>query len=365
MSAFQGFSPRQRSLILIGVVTVATLVLGALAEGAVRLRHWTKFGDLWGIESTYTTDDASGMRIPVPGGRFGPIEINSRGFRGPEIPVPKPPKTVRLAFLGASTTYCAEVSGNDKVWAHLIVEDLRARWPGVTFDYVNGGVPGFGVNSSIRNLVRRIRPLAPNVVIIYHASNDLSSNSFQLASAQGIVAERTEAGLSWPSQYSLLWYLVEKNLLILSKQRQALEETGKLSVDPDQLAKPFRDDLTHLVQESARNAPLVAVATFSARLRRDQSPEDQVRAAVTSLYYMPYMSIAGLLDGFEAYNRVIRRVAEENGALLISGENEIPGDAVHFADSYHFTDAGSRAMADRVTGALLASQTFRDLIESR
>ena len=55
----------------------------------------------------------------------------------------KPPGTYRIAFLGGSTTYCAEVSGDDKTWPYLVVEALKAGYPDRRFDYVNVGVPGY------------------------------------------------------------------------------------------------------------------------------------------------------------------------------------------------------------------------------
>jgi lysophospholipase L1-like esterase len=110
-------------------------------------------------------------------------------------------------------------------------------------------------------------------------------------------------------------------------------------------------------------APVVAIATFAVQYRRGQSPEQQVQAATTSLYYMPYMSIEGLLQSFAAYNSVIRDVAKQEEIVLIGNEDHIPGNPAHFTDSVHFTDAGSLKMAERVTEALLASRELALLVE--
>lgn len=60
-----------------------------------------------------------------------------------------------------------------------------------------------------------------------------------------------------------------------------------------------------------------------------------------------HLSIKGLLDAYEAYNAAIRDAAGATGAVLIDGDTDIPGDAEHFVDTMHFTDAGSEAMARR------------------
>ncbi|MGI9305289.1 MAG: SGNH/GDSL hydrolase family protein [Gammaproteobacteria bacterium] len=333
-----------------------------MAEGLVRVRHWMRYGNLWGIEDTYTFDPESDLRTLIPDSHFGSIRINSLGFRGPELEVPKPQGTIRFAFLGASTTYCAEVSSNEMTWPHMVWQRLQQRWPGVEFDYVNGGVPGYGASASLRNLQFNIKKLEPDVIVIYHAVNDLSGNSFEQAVRRGLAQQQTEKELSWLSRYSLLSYLVEKNMRILTQQARATDAEKKLKVDAEELAAPFRADLKLLTEASRKTSALVVLTTFAHQLRRDQTPEQQVEAAVTNLYTMPYMSIDGLLGGYESYNRVIQEVAAETGALLIGNEDSIPGDRVHFHDSVHFTDAGSEAMADRVADVLTRSGAVERLV---
>jgi hypothetical protein len=103
----------------------------------------------------------------------------------------------------------------------------------------------------------------------------------------------------------------------------------------------------------------VAVATFAHKFHREQSHEEQLRAANISLYYMPSMTIEGLLKGFEEYNRVIREVAQETGAILIEGEHTSLGDDLHFNDSIHFKDAGALLIAQRVTKTLIQSELLK------
>jgi lysophospholipase L1-like esterase len=365
MKGIRELSTARRGLLLGTIVVIAWAALFSFAEVAVRVRHRIHYGNLWGVEDTYTLDAASGLRIPIAGRSFGGIRINSLGFRGPELDVPKPASTIRIAFLGSSTTYSAEVSDNESTWPHLVAKALQTHWPGVKVDYVNAGVPGYGVAHSLRNLQYRVAPLDPDIIVIYEGHNDLSANSFELARKRGLASKRTEQNLSWPARYSLLWYLVEKNLFILIQQHRARETETKLNFDKEPLVAPFRSDLRDLVAASQRVARIVVLITFSTQLRNDQTAEQQNRAAVTSLYYMPYMSIDGLLEGYASYNDAVRQVAQEAGALLIADENSIPGDGLHFADSVHFTDEGSRLMAQRVAHALLDSSAIQKLVSAK
>jgi lysophospholipase L1-like esterase len=357
-------SPRPRNYLLLTVLATTLLIvlLVVLAEGGVRLRQWLKHGRAGTVDSLLQHDAASGLRVPRPGVHSGKIHVNDLGFRGPPLAAARP--AVRLAFLGASTTFCAEASRDEATWPHLVVETLRKDRPAGTLDYLNAGVPGYVVESSLDNWRHRVSPLKPDVVVIYHATNDLSRDSRVLAVARGLQpAER--ARTSWLAERSTLWFLVEKTLAAKAAQHRAVSDAPRLSDIPPSLPEGFRQRLDRLVRSVQAEGTLVVLPTFSYRLRRDQTPEEQLKAAESALYYMPYMSIEGLLAGYEAYNRAIRQVAADTGALLVDGELAIPGDGVHFSDSVHFTDAGSQAMAKRVTDALLGAPGFRTLLAGK
>ena len=348
---------------LLVLITIAAIVLALLcAEGAVRLRQMLKCGSAKVLEDYYTFDPKLNLRVPLAKFASGRISINSLGFRGPELVVPKPPGTVRLAFLGASTTFCAEVSGNEYVWPHLVATALGQTYSGAKIDYVNGSLPGYTMDALLKNLQHRVAPLHPDVIVIYEASNNLSGEMRDLAEKRGIISDSKFKEFSWPGRYSLLWNLVEKNLRVLASQRAAKSDQGRLEVDASTLGNEYRQALTQLVRAAQQSAKLVAVATFSIQLRSDQSPEQKMRASASAFFYMSFATPRLLIEGYERYNQIIREVARETGALLIDGENGIPGDSVHFADTVHFTDAGSKAMAHRISSALISSATLHKIL---
>jgi lysophospholipase L1-like esterase len=345
-------SGRIKSLItaVLSVVLCAVVVLAA--EIAVRVRATIKYGSTATVEDLYTVDERIGLRVPIANLHIGRINTNSLGFRGPEIAVPKPPGVIRLAFLGASTTWCDEVSGDDYVWPSIVAKKLGKIWPGRQVDFVNGGVPGYTMQSSLKNLEYRIAPLQPDVIVIYEATNDLSGELRDLAYAQGLLKQPSFQPLAWPAKYSLLWELVEMNLRILRAQRASEAKAQRLVLNPSKLGEPFRHQLTALVRAAQNRAPVVAVAMFATQLRRGQTPAHQRKASQSAMYYMPFMSPQGLIVAYERYNVIIREVAADTGALLIDDPDSIPGTSEYFFDTVHFTDAGSRAMADRVVKVL-------------
>jgi len=347
-------------LAVLALALVAIVV--AAAEYAIRVRQTRAYGTAATIENYYTVDERIGLRVPIPNLKSGHVTTNSLGFRGPEIQVPKPAGTIRIAFLGASTTWCAEVSSNEMAWPHIATEGLRRAFPGTAFDYVNGAVPGYVVSSSLKNLQHRVAPLQPDVIVIYHATNDLSVELRELAAAKGVTRTAQVEPPSWLANHFLLWNLAEKNLRVWVAQRKAEAKVGRLEIDAPSLGERFRRDLTELVRASQQHARLVAVATFSTQLRAGETPEEQIRASASALYYMPFMTPSGLLASYARYNQIIREVAASTGAVLVDNENDIPGDPQHFTDTVHFADAGSKAMADRVSRTLAPHPALRALL---
>lgn len=345
--------------LLVSLVVFAGLCL--VVEGALRVRFYLQYGTFLRVH-TFAKDPVSGLPIPVPGRDTGAIHIDSRGFRNDELAVPKPKGRVRIAFLGASTTFCAEASSNAATWPSLVVAELKKRHPDVDIDFVNAGVAGYVLEHIGKNLEYRVKPLEPDVIFLYEATNDLTKDTRELAQAQGVYTEHSDRE-DWLAEISLAWHLLEKNVLVKLRQDAGTQSAGRLKLDPATITPRFRERYASVVRAAQKVAPLVVVATFSQRTRRGMSAEELKRSCITHFYYMPYMSVEAVIDGFESYNGAIRDVARETGALLVDGEDEIPADSAHFADSVHFTDAGCRAMAKRVVERLDASPALQAILK--
>lgn len=373
---YQGLTPLNgldrlstgRRALLNVVLAFCAIAIGLfLAEVGLRVHAYIKNG-FTRLDETYTVDRPSGLRVPRAGSKYGGISISSLGFRGPEVAVPKPPGMIRLAFLGASTTFCAEVSSDSTAWPDIVTRDLRRTYPHIAFDYLNAGIPGYGIEAMQKNLELRVLPQGPDIVIIYEAANNLASDTHRLALDRGIIDEREKQWYRWIVDRSRLAQLIDIQVMIWKLQgqdraraRRALELSMS---DLAWLRASYRDRMILLIQAAQRSAETVAVATFSHRPHRDNAPaEGSAEAAwVLQNSRAAHLRIKGLLDAYDAYNFAIRDAVAATGAVLIDGDLEIPGDAAHFVDTMHFTDAGSLAMARRVTARLSASLEFQRLL---
>lgn len=330
----------------------AVLVVLAACEGALRARAWIRYGSPSAAvrDPMLAYDPEAGVFVPRPGyevkGARIHIKINSLGFRGDEFTREKPARTVRIACLGASTTFCAESSSNATTWPQRLQDKLQAAFPDVRIEVINAAVGGYVAADNVKVLEHRVLPLDPDLVIYYEANNEITNDTQKLAIQRGL---STTAGRSpvatQLSKYSLMFDLAYKNLTIFSGQRRAAAD--KMDRVPPDLPNHFIGELDTMREQLAkRNVPLM-LSTFLVKYRRNQDRQTQIANADVEFYYMPWMSIDGLLDAMDTYNGAILRYAREHNLPAVDDREAVAPDAEHYSDCMHFRDAGAEAMADR------------------
>jgi lysophospholipase L1-like esterase len=356
-------SERQKELVT-GFLIIGIMAGGwGVGEALLRLVQRGQFGTAANAERSaqFYRDQQTGLRLPVPSSTQGKIHINSLGFRSPEIPVPKPPGTVRLAFLGSSTTYDLYVD-NASTWPHLVTQALQAAYPTCHVDYINAGVPGFSSPQMLTYYRAYVSKLEPDIVVLLPTDTSVALRSLARR-------KRVHTGIpmqpSWLAQHSALWAKIEKNVQMIKLQRAAFFPQGKLTFTDEELAAELRPALEAIATQVTRDQRLLAVATVGEQLRAGQDRKEQQRAAGTALYSMPFMSIPGILKARQYYNEVIAGVAKASNAILIEGHEQIPGTPAYYADASHFKPAGSHLMAERVSAMLLRAPAVRQLLEAR
>jgi len=353
---------RQKELLTGISVPLAALLVLALGELVMRAVHQLRYGTGQGIEddSLWRDDPLTGVRVPRPGASMGNIEINALGFRGPELEAEKAPGLVRVLFMGGSTTYDPRAAGNGAAWPHRVVEELRAELPEMRFDYINGGLPAITVADCEALYEAHFAPLAPDLVLIGAGPYDLNCAVREAAAEQGLEGSALEMGPDWIARSELLSWLY-KNAHVRRLQRDALNAEDVLQVDTAALVEPFIADLAELSRRCAASGARVVLSTACVRIRPEQEPREQARAAATTLYNMAPINVGELAQLYEAYNAAVREVAAQQGHLLLDMQGVIPADELHYADTLHYRAAGSRLHARLVSEQLLAEVDFAAL----
>lgn len=97
---------------------------------------------------------------------------NSLAYRSDEIEIPKPEGQFRIVCMGGSTTYTTEVEDYHLSYPNLLETELKSRG----YDHVrviNAGVGSWTSYESLINFELRILDLEPDMIIVYHAVNDI------------------------------------------------------------------------------------------------------------------------------------------------------------------------------------------------
>ena len=102
----------------------------------------------------------------------GLVTVNSLGFRGPEVTLPKPPRRFRLAVIGDSLTLGWGVHDRE-TYAARLEQALRRRHPAGELDVINLGVGGYNTRQAVGFLARHVATLRPDLVLLGFYLNDL------------------------------------------------------------------------------------------------------------------------------------------------------------------------------------------------
>ena len=113
-----------------------------------------------------------------PNYRRDPFElVNSLGFRGEEIALKKPEDVYRIVAIGGSTTFAVYLPWNE-TYPYQLQAELRKRFNSDRIEVINAGLTGSTSAESFHRLATQILPVEPDMLIIYHAFNDLLPRVF-------------------------------------------------------------------------------------------------------------------------------------------------------------------------------------------
>lgn len=121
---------------------------------------------------------------------------NAFGWRGPEVVLNKPPDTVRIAFVGASTTidnYSVPFSHPEMVgyWLNRWAE---ANGRPYRFDVINAGRTGINSHSIAAIVTQELLPVAPDLVVFYEGANQFWPHKAVTVHATGAQPASREIG---------------------------------------------------------------------------------------------------------------------------------------------------------------------------
>lgn len=194
-------------------VTVVVAAVLVLAVGGELFARWKDSRD--GVElSDYLprSDEERGDSMYLPHPSLGYVmrpnferssekprvqwTINSHGFRGEQLALPKPEGTFRILCVGGSTTFGTGVRVDEDAYPARMQTILREKLPpDIDVEVGNFGVPGYTTADTLVNLALRLPEYDADLVIVYHAANDAL-----MAQTEGFQPDYTHAVRVWSTQ---------------------------------------------------------------------------------------------------------------------------------------------------------------------
>lgn len=284
------------------------------------------------------------------------VQVNSRGFRGPEISTAKDDLTQRIAVLGGSSVF-GYLVGEGKDSCRLLENQFNrflSKSPNSDFgsvDVWNAGVPGYNLTQSRLRFEADIAPLQPDFVLLYLGWNDipllLSDNPNSLDRTPP-APSMTKRALSHSVLYGFLRYRVfppdtPKFAPPATSRNQVTERGGEA----------FRDEIEKMLDSitAAGARPVLAtqvMASGSASLELDDylgSSPEQVAAN---------RKIGKWLTN------CVREVASERNVLLIDCANEIEANTETLGDAIHLSEQGHKLVAESWLSGFSKSRPSRE-----
>ncbi len=341
---------RQTKVLVLIVPLVCVFLLGEIAGRL--LEQYA--GYMPRRSASYTEGNPYLRSALIPGVRFksGPfsVDVNSLGFRGPEIQMPKPPGTFRIFALGESSTFGWKGAvSHEHAWPALLEAKLRSAYPGRPIEVVNAGVPGYTSIEQRINFMLRISRLQPDAILIYHGNNDL--NWSWVPDVETKLVYGRGLSIAPPGRFDRLVDFSYVLMEIRSRMNLFSRSSQSKRDDVDVAAiRMLKSNVSGLIDDARRAGLKVAIGTFVHGLNESGLPgqfsEDEVKLGVPAVgRWFENIGPEGIRRSFPVYNEMVRDLARTEGIALTESAKGIPGTPEFLTDWCHFTAKGEQRMA--------------------
>lgn len=280
---------------------------------------------------------------------------------------------IRIATIGGSTTANIQLA-YEQNWPGKLGLLVEQALPGKRVRVINAAVPGFDTAQSVANLALRVMPFQPDVVIIYHAYNDLKAIRPELSFRPDYshihprphgYHEKPAVLVRWLNQS--MFYVRARNryrkLAQITAYRDSFTEGRRTSEIPGEAARAFEQHVRTLVAIARSGGAKVVLSSFatlhdpslsyaagSPAIR--VSPLQQQELAGI-MYFTPGLTLDGIFDGLRRYSAILRKIAQEEHTGWVDNAALVPHKDAYFVDRVHFSPKGATHMAENFLPVVL------------
>jgi lysophospholipase L1-like esterase len=294
-----------------------------------------------------------------PGARYAKWQLNSLGYRSPELR----PRSIRIITMGASETF-GLYEAPDEEYPRQLERDLNSSAGKDLFQVVNVAFAGETLPTAILRVPKIVEEIHPSYALIYP---DLSSYIWMSVKTETTTASESlgpaasQTRMSFDSRLAgrvgnllkqALPSAVQNELRKVSMRREiAARHYVVLERLPEDRVERFRQDLYKLVATLRAHGVEPVLVTHATVFSNPLSESDHVPLTTWRKIY-PMLKEEGFLDMEHRMNDVIRQTAADERVPLIDADKEMFHGPKYFADMVHFTTVGAGVMASILANGL-------------
>jgi len=282
------------------------------------------------------------------------------GFEGAEIALAKPAGALRIACLGASTTFGSH--GDKETYPYYLSRDLKQALPGRKIEVVNAGHDGYKCDDLVALLRQRLLPLKPDLVTWYQVANDhgpgvawIRPNPLVEAEWQG--DERISGGLN---RYSALWRRLQERLV---PENESLLEGHEFLADPrNRFLKHWEGCVRTAVALCRRQGVTPVLCTFATVMGPDLKLNRETHFYIGHwLHHIWYpLTPAQVRAVYDLYNDRLRALSRELKVPLVEVARAVPAETRYFWDGVHLYPHGNELISRAISRFVLTWLARKD-----
>lgn len=336
----------------LALVLLSPLVVFFLVEIGLRLYFAILGTEIDRITYVYNAAEIMARHpsfIGLPFVGYGPSnhnpEHNALGYRGPQTTIEKPAGIYRIVTAGGSTTYGAGLSAS-QTWPAQLERILHEDY-GLDFvEVINTASVAHTTWNSLANFAFRVVDLEPNLLIVYHSTNDAKA---RLTHPNCYSGQTPVRGL-----YDGLWRTDGPPLSPSVAVRWVAIRFGWmpnpidinswiLPIEASDPACPYPSGLSD-AQAFAQNPPIFFRRNLRNLVYLAQANDVAVLLS-TWAFYRPFVA-SEWAAAFDEQNAVIAQVAQETDAYFYDMMGALPESSQYwYFDGEHQTPDGAREQA--------------------
>ena len=264
----------------------------------------------------------------------------------------------RILALGGSTTLNSRLPKH-KQYPTVVKKVLQEYYPSAEIEVFNAGMDWYTTKHSLINYVTYYTDWKPDLVIVMHAINDLYRSFSPPSYAIG------EYNPHWTHYYgpsihganppTFEQHLFRKYLRLIIEnwyfdaRIKAIDYPLQKYVSIEAFEKNLKK-IVNYVQRDKSNVLLVTQPSLYKETMKDEelrvlrfgktfcrTPRGFLRAE--------YSSAKSLYRAMKAFNKITRKVASTEGAILVDAANHVNKNIKSFIDDVHYTERGAKSLA--------------------